>query len=438
MKKVIYSCLIASMLSGCGMFDKVPLDIDGKRVSVIREDKNLKPEYLPGQIKIRLPKASVNYLWSQNGATSEHLIGHLKAGGNLDEIWNTSFGKGSSKRNILISTPVTNGRQIFTIDADGVVKAFDLEAGSKIWKKRLKHSNKETKETSLSGGGIAVHKGMIFATTGFGKVFALNAIDGSIVWEQDIKSPIRISPTVAEDLVIIQTLDNGIYAMNIKSGNILWKDKIEAESTTIVGGAAPAYDPANDLVVAAFSNGQLQAYKASTGTPLWSEWLVSGAATDALSDITAIKANPVIDKDIIFAVGYNTPLVAIETRTGVKLWQKNIASSSQPWVAGRFMFVLTTDGDLIALDKTNGKIIWTAIIPYNADEDKLGVFTSGPILANDALLVASSNGKLFSVSPYNGRIMGIADIEEGVESSPILVNETLILTTNKAEMTAYK
>ena len=66
------------------------------------------------------------------------------------------------------------------------------------------------------------------------------------------------------------------------------------------------------------------------------------------------------------------------------------------------------------------------------------MFTSGPILANDALLVVSSNGKLFSVSPYNGRIMGIAEIEKGVEMSPIMVDETLFLTSKDAEISAYK
>ena len=102
------------------------------------------------------------------------------------------------------------------------------------------------------------------------------------------------------------------------------------------------------------------------------------------------------------------------------------------------MFALTTDGDLVAINKQDGKIVWTTIIPYANDDEKLGVFTSGPILANDALLVASSNGKLFSISPYNGRIMGVADIEEGVETYPVMVNETLLLTTNNAEITAYK
>lgn len=438
MKKIIYGCLLATVLSGCGMFGKEPLDIDGERLSVIREDKNLQPEYTAGQIKVKLPKSYVNPSWTQNGNNSLHLSGHLKAGGNLDEIWNLSFGEGTSKRNILIASPVSDKNVVFTLDAEGIAKAFRLDNGKQIWKRRLKPSNKEAKYASLAGGGLAVYQGKVFATTGFGKVFALDMTTGNIVWDYDLKAPIRIAPTVNNDLVIVQTLDNGIYTLKTNDGSLLWKDKTESENTIMIGGAAPAYSPDKDLIVAAFSNGQLQAYKASTGTALWTEWLASATSTEALSEITSIKANPVIDGDRVFAVGYNAPLVAIDIRTGVKLWQKEIAAASQPWVAGEFLFVLTNDGDLAALNKQNGKIVWTTIIPYAKGDDRIGVFTSGPVLANDALLVASSNGKLFSVSPYNGRIMGIADIEEGVETSPVMVKETLLITTKDAEITAYK
>ena len=100
--------------------------------------------------------------------------------------------------------------------------------------------------------------------------------------------------------------------------------------------------------------------------------------------------------------------------------------------------MLTNDGDLAAIERVSGKIVWATIIPYASSDEKLGVFVSGPILTNDALLVVSSNGKLFSVSPYNGRIMGIADVEENVETSPIIVKETLLLTTTGAETIAYK
>jgi len=438
MRKVICGCLMATALSGCGMFDKEPLDVEGTRVSVIRENGNLKPDYASKNVKVRLPKMQANYLWSQSGMTAEHNGGHIMAGGNLADVWDESFGKGSSKRNVLIAKPVANSSTVFAMDVDAVVRAFDLTDGDEIWKKRLKHANKETKSSSLLGGGLALYKDKVFATTGFGKVFALDAKSGDIVWENDLKSPIRIAPTVDDELLIAQTLDNGIYTINLADGKILWKDKLEAEATTMIGGAAPAYSVSKDLVVAAFSNGQVQAYKASTGTPLWAEWLIPEDATESMADITAIKANPIIDTDRVYAVGYNGPLAAIDIRTGAKIWQREIAASSQPWLAGKFLFVLTNDGDLLAMDKNDGKIVWKTIVPYSADEDELGVVTTGPVLANDALLVASSNGKLFSVSPYNGRVMGVADIEEGVESTPILVNETLIITTNDADMTAYR
>lgn len=438
MKKILYTCVAVSLLSGCGLFGKDALDIEGERISVIREDKNLQPEFAAGQVKIKLPRAFTNTSWTQSGMTSEHIGGHLKAGGNLDEIWSVSFGEGSSKRNTLVSTPIVFDQKVLTIDTQGIVKAFDLNTGKQLWKKRLKHANKEARKTSIAGGGVAAFGDKIFATTGFGKVFALSLEDGNIVWEQDLKAPIRISPTVNEDLVIAQTLDNALYALNINTGDIVWKDKQEAENTIMVGGAAPAYKPTADLVVAAFSNGQLQAYKASTGTPLWSEWLVSAAQTESMADITSVKANPIIDESLVFAVGYNSPLMAVDIRTGVKLWQKDIAAASQPWVGGKFLFVLTTDGDLAALDKQSGKVVWTTIIPYAQDDEKAGVFASGPILANDALLVVSSNGKLFSISPYNGRIMGIAEVEGGIETAPVMAEETLFLTTKDADITAYR
>ena len=438
MKKIIYGCLIATLLGGCGLFGKDPLEIDGERVSVIREDKNLQPDFLAGQMKIKLPRAQINNDWSQTGGSSNHQGGHLKAGGNLDEVWSASFGDGSSKRNVLIAAPVAKNKTLFTIDVKGVVSAFNLDNGDEIWQRRLKAKNREARASSILGSGVAVYDDKLFAATGFGVLFALDAKSGEIIWEQDLKSPIRIAPTVNDELVIVQTLDNGIYAIKTINGEILWKDKIEAESTTMIGGAAPAYSPKDDLVVAAFSNGQIQAYKASTGTPLWVVWLSSGNMTESLSDITSIKANPIIDDGKVFVVAYNAPLVAIDIRTGVKLWQKEIAAASQPWGAGNFMFVLTNNNDLVAIEKQSGKIVWTTIIPYAADDERVGVFTSGPILANDALLVVSSNGKLFSVSPYNGRIMGIAEIEKGVEMSPIMVDETLFLTSKDAEISAYK
>ena len=47
-------CLVA-ILSGCSLFGKKKLEIDGERIDVIKEDASLAPDYAAGELKIVLP-----------------------------------------------------------------------------------------------------------------------------------------------------------------------------------------------------------------------------------------------------------------------------------------------------------------------------------------------------------------------------------------------
>lgn len=430
---------VALGMSGCGLFGKEPLDIDGERISVMREDSSLTPDYAPGELKLRLPRPYRNPRWSQNGGNAQHLMGHLEAGAKLKELWDSNFGSGTSKRDILIAAPVISNEVVFTIDAEAVVSAFRLDNGKRIWKKRLKPGNKEEKSSSLKGAGIAVYNQKVYATTGFGDVFCLNMRDGQKLWKASLETPIRIAPTVAANRVIVQSLDNTLAVLDAQDGKTLWKGQTEYEATTIVGGASPAYNTDMDVIIAAFSNGELRAFKASTGTPLWTDMLVSRKRTNSLAEITAIKANPVIDGDKVFAVGYNSVLAAIDLRTGSRIWEREMGSTNQPWVAGEYIFVLTNDFDLLALNKNNGKIVWNTAIPTGEDlNKKSGVFGSGPVLASNRLIVATSNGYIFAVSPYSGEIISYISASDDIAQSPVIADGIAIFTTSDADITAYK
>lgn len=432
-------CAIVLLVSGCGLFGKKPLDIDGERIDVIREDTSLAPDYAPGEVKIKLPAPYVNNKWTQNGDNSMHLIGHLEAKTKLKKLWSKSFGKGSSKRDYLIASPIAAYGAVFAVDAEGIVTARRQDNGKPIWKKRLKSRNKEERGIALKGAGLAEFNKKIYATTGFGSVFCLNMTDGKEIWRQDLDMPIRIAPSINAGRILVQSFDNTLTALDADNGSILWKNQTESEATTLVGGATPAYSPENDVVIAAFSNGELQAYKASTGTPLWTDLLVSHKRTNSLAQISAIKANPVIDGGKVFAIGYNSVLTAIDLRTGSRIWERETGGTNQPWVAGNYLYVLTNDFDLLALNKNDGKIIWNTAIPKGDDSDaKNGVFGSGPVLVSDRLLVATSNGYIFSVSPYTGEILGYVSADEGIELAPIVVDGMAIFTTNDAELIAYK
>lgn len=318
---------LAMLLTGCGLFGKDKLEIDGERINVIKETADLAPDYAPGEVKIKLPAPYTNNQWSQSGGNAMHLMGHLEADSKLKEIWDSNFGEGSSKRDFLIASPIIAYKVVFAIDADGIVSAYRLDDGRKIWKKRLKALNKDDNSVAMKGAGLAKFNKKIYATTGFGGVFCLDMTTGKELWRKDYEAPIRIAPTVGANRVFVQTFDNTLIALNAESGEEIWKITNDFENTTLVGGASPAYNPDLDVVIAAFSNGELRAFKASTGTPLWVDLLVSKKRTNSLSNITAIKANPVIDGDRVYAVGYNSILAAIDLRTAHGYGKKNWAAT---------------------------------------------------------------------------------------------------------------
>ena len=103
------------------------------------------------------------------------------------------------------------------------------------------------------------------------------------------------------------------------------------------------------------------------------------------------------------------------------------------------MFVLSNNYDLFAIEKATGKIVWNTQIPLGkTKEDKVGVTASGPVLTSNRLLIATSNGYAFAVSPYTGKILGFITLSDGGGIPPVVVDNTALFATDDADLTAYK
>ena len=70
---------------------------------------------------------------------------NLMLGENLSEIWSVSIGKGDSRKKRLVTDPVFFENRIFTLDANSVASAFDVN-GKLLWKKDRAHTQKEIRE----------------------------------------------------------------------------------------------------------------------------------------------------------------------------------------------------------------------------------------------------------------------------------------------------
>jgi outer membrane protein assembly factor BamB len=133
-------------------------------------------------------------------------------------------------------------------------------------------------------------------------------------------------------------------------------------------------------------------------------------------------------------------MVSIDLRTGDRVWEQDIGGVHAPWVAGDFIYVLSADNELICLTRADGRVRWSRDLPQwaNPDKKKDPIFWSGPVLAGDRLIVISSEGEAFSVSPYTGEPLGTADFPDGVYINPIVADKTLYVLTDEADLVAMR
>jgi len=429
--------VLATGLSACeswmGGSGAPPLP--GERISVLKHESALLPETTLETPEIRLPAPSQTPDWPQNGGYANHAMHHVAAAPQLIERWSTDIGAGAGDGERLTSTPIIADGRIFTIDTDSDVSAFDASSGKLLWRTAL---TPDEEDDGHIPGGLAYEGGRVFAGTGFAQVVALDAATGKIAWRKPVSSPVRSAPTVRGGRVFAVTLDNKLHALAAHDGSLLWSHTGSPELAMLLGGASPAVD--QGVVVVPYTSGELAALKVENGHQLWMDSLTSRRRTDATAALAHIRANPVIDRGVVFAISHSGLMVAIDLRSGTRLWEKGIGGQQSFWVAGDYLFTLTGNEELVAMERDSGRIMWVRSLPRWDDEEARegAIVWTGPLLVSDRLIVASSAGVAVAVSPYTGDILGSETMPDGVSVPPVVAGETVYFLSDDATLSAYR
>ena len=409
--------------------------LPGERVSVMLLERELAADPSLADLPIELPPPRRNDAWPQSGGDPTHAMHHLAAGDQLSLAWRASIGAGSPGEGQLLARPVVAEGRVFTMDAEGMIRAFDAESGALLWQ----FEQDEDHADGLIGGGLAYANGWLFATLSSGDVLGLDAESGTEMWRQSLGVPLRAAPTVAEDRVLVLTADNQLYALEGTGGRPVWRHAGFFEGTGLLGGPSPAVD--GDLVIVPYSSAEVYAIRLDNGRPLWSDTVERPRRTQALDEITDIEGMPVIDGEVVYVAGYGGQMAAIDARRGIRQWDLDVASTETPWLAGDFIYVLTTRGEVICLLRANGRIRWVSPLPRVVDPDDPGstpIVWSGPILVGDRLLVAGSQGQAITMSPYTGEILGRQELPGPVVIPPVAAAGNVYIVTENAQLLAYR
>ncbi len=428
------------LLSACGLMDQVFGDeeetpLPGERISVLIHERALTPDPKVADAQIVLPKPSVNANWPQSGGYANHAMHHIDVGEVLKPLWQADIGAGADDEERIVGAPIVAGGRVFAMDAETTVSAFDAKTGQRLWEAELTPDDEDDGHIS---GGIAYEGGRVFVATGFAQVIALDAGDGSEIWRQNVGGPLRSAPTVRGGRVFVVTVDNKLHALDASNGGSLWTHTGITEVASLLGGGSPAVDAG--VVVVPYSSGDLVALKVENGRLLWADSLASVRRSVAAATLSHIRGRPVIDRGRVFALSTGGPMVAIDLRTGRRIWDRQIGSLESPWVAGNYIFVLTNDAELVCLSRRDGRIYWVRTLPrFEDEEDKEDpIVWSGPILAGDRLILAGSHGQVLSVSPYSGKILGREEMADGIPVPPVVADRSVYFLSDDAELLAYR
>jgi outer membrane protein assembly factor BamB len=425
--------------SSCGVLkgrSKPKTPVLGERIPVLTSEGDVEVDPATQALPFNLPAATANAAWAESGGNASNSMGHLALGTALKPAFTIQAGRGSSLTARLAAPPIVANGHVYTIDTLGAVRAFDERTGGALWASQT--PNVKGNETSLYGGGIAYDNGRIYSTNGLGFVSAMSGQNGGILWQVRPGGPLRGAPTVANGAVYVISEDNQIYSLKEEDGTTNWSQPASLQLAGIFGAASPAVG--QGTVVAGFSSGELNAYRYENGRQVWQDTLERTSISTSVSSLSDIDADPVIDNGQVFAIGAGGRMVALDITSGQRIWELNISGISTPWVAGDWVFVVTSQAKLLCIYRQNGKIRWINQLPqYEKAKSKRGdIDYSGPVLAGNRLILTGSNGVVIQVDPKTGNYQSQFSLGARASLPPVVADSTLYILDDSARLHAYR
>ncbi len=431
------ACSSIPFLSGSNKkLDQVAEDEKAGRITMVLGDEELVASSELASTPITLPEARVSENWPQAGANASKVIGHVSAAPDFQIAWRADVGKGSGLKSALTTAPIASATRIYVLDAAQTVRAVDINSGRTQWAKKLEGLTRRDKVAT--GGGMALEGDTLIVASGLGFVAALDASNGSERWKRRMDAPMTGSPTIKDGRIFVSSNNNEIYALDLSTGEIDWSDQAIAESARVLGSPSPA--AVEDFIIAPYSSGEIIAYLASNGQRLWTEALSRSGKFTPISDINDIGARPVLAGGLVFATSQSGILVAIDGRSGSRVWAKPIGSTQAPAVVGNYVFIMGVDGNLACLDGGTGEAYWVQQLPqYRKEEKKKGKISyAGPIIASGRVVVASSEGDILAFSAQTGEEVGRLKAGQSIFLEPIAVGGKLFFLTDEARLIAVQ
>lgn len=339
----------------------------------------------------------------------------------FSSLWRHSIGDGQGDSDFLRLTPVIAGERIYAAAADGEVVALNKADGDEIWEVEV--------EDDTLIGGVGVSGDLVLVTTTSGKLVALDANSGEQRWQANLPSEV-LAPAAGDGSVIAVHTNNGEIIGFSQDGKKIWSYSNSVPALTLRGSSGPLFY--NDLVIATFANGKLAVLDKATGAMRWEARVGIPDGTTELERLVDVDANPLIDRDVLYAVGYQGRIVAVSPDNGRLAWFNNASSNVDMAVSYDNIFVAGSKGAVTAFALNGEGVRWEQTALTNRE-------LSGVAAIGDMVVVGDFEGYLHAMSQQDGRLVARHQVDsDGVRAAPLSDGDVLYVFANNGDLVAYR
>jgi outer membrane protein assembly factor BamB len=235
--------------------------------------------------------------------------------------------------------------KMYLAQQKGLFFALNAKNGRVVWRKSLDR---------CAASSPTVGKGVVYQSYmhrvvcaqdqagADGFVVAWDADNGRELWRYNTQ-PVESSPLLHGNRLYIGSWDNGVHAINAKTGKRIWRFPADNQVNTSAAWWRGRIFIGSD-------SGTLYALSAKTGKLLWS----SGAGTEFW------YATPTVAYGRVYIGNTDGTMYAFGAKTGNLLWARPLGSYiyGAAAVVHRKVYVGTYDGKFYALDAATGDVRW--------------------------------------------------------------------------------
>jgi len=303
--------------------------------------------------------------------------------------------------NTWLMPPMFADGMLYAGSGDGVLYALNAETGEQMW-------SAEGFGQLESTGAIA---GDMIITAGFSNlVQALNRHTGAVLWSFRTGFFVQGSPLIVDNLVVLAT-DHKAYALDLQSGKLIWEVMTGNEGAFM---GSPAYA---EGVIYTTGGKLLLALDAETGKEIWrveKDEMFLGLA---------------LANGLVYVGNWDRYLYAFDQSTGKERWNFKVEGLfwSAPAVNADIVYAGNTNF-VYALNAQTGELLWS----YQTDGDSV----SEPMLADNVVYVSDSSHEfargarhLYALDALIGEELWVFESVSTFLPAPALGNGVIYVTS---------